>query len=161
MAEELLHYFCCFERNSLFAVGCVKGCSKHVSSVVAAARYCSLTPCPFHPFSKHPILASLALWEYAIRGFAKGVSRTVSSGFFFSENETGKTKRKKTGKNGIKRKKRKKTEINKEQKGKNGRKWKKTEKRKKSEVTPFRFAKPRAIRRITSHIAVAPRDLGH
>ena len=32
----------------------MKGCSKHVSSVVAAARYCNLTPCRFHPFSKHP-----------------------------------------------------------------------------------------------------------
>ena len=54
MVEELLHYFCCFECNSLSAIGCVKGCSKHVSSVVAAAKYCSLTPCRFHPFSKHP-----------------------------------------------------------------------------------------------------------
>ena len=54
MVEELLHSFCCFECNSLFAIGCVKGCSKHVSSAVAAARYCSLTPCRFHPFSKHP-----------------------------------------------------------------------------------------------------------
>ena len=54
MVEELLHYFCCFECNRLFAIRCVKGCSKHVSSVVAAARYCNLTPCRFHPFSKHP-----------------------------------------------------------------------------------------------------------
>ena len=54
MAEELLHCLCCFECNSLFAIGCVKGCSKHVSSVVAAARHCNLTPCRFHPFSKHP-----------------------------------------------------------------------------------------------------------
>ena len=54
MVEELLHYFCCFECNSLSSLGCVKGCSKHVSSVVAAAKYCSVTPCRFHPFSKHP-----------------------------------------------------------------------------------------------------------
>ena len=56
MVEELLHFFCCFECNSLFAIGCVKGCSKHVSSVVAATKYCNLTPCRigFHPFSKHP-----------------------------------------------------------------------------------------------------------
>ena len=39
MVEELLHYFCCFECNSLFAIGCVKGCAKHVSSVVGAAKY--------------------------------------------------------------------------------------------------------------------------
>ena len=32
----------------------MKGCSQHVSSVVAAAKHCSLTPCRFHPFSKHP-----------------------------------------------------------------------------------------------------------
>ena len=80
MVEELLHYFCCFECNSLFAIGCVKGCSKHVSSVVAAARYCSLTPCRFHPFSKHPIevfsltqvLASIwrQVWRVAGRGQA-------------------------------------------------------------------------------------------
>ena len=38
----------------MFAIGGVKRCSKHVSSVVAAAKYCSLTPCRFHPFSKHP-----------------------------------------------------------------------------------------------------------
>ena len=38
----------------MFAIGCVKGCSKDVSSVVAPAKYCSLTPCRFHPFSKHP-----------------------------------------------------------------------------------------------------------
>ena len=43
MVEELLHSFCCFECKSLFAIGCVKGCSKHVSSEVGAARYCSLT----------------------------------------------------------------------------------------------------------------------
>ena len=54
MVEELLHYFCCFECNSLFAIGCVKGCSKHVSSVVGAARYCSLTPCRFHPLLQTP-----------------------------------------------------------------------------------------------------------
>ena len=54
MVEELLHPFCCFECNSFFTIGCVKGCSKHVSSVVAAAKYCSLTPSRFHPFSKHP-----------------------------------------------------------------------------------------------------------
>ena len=60
MVEELLHYFCCFECNSLFAIGCVKGCSKHVSSVVAAAKYCSPTPCRFHPFSKHPISGGFA-----------------------------------------------------------------------------------------------------
>ena len=35
-----------------------EGCSKHVSSVVAAAKYCSLTPCQFHPFSKHPSFVS-------------------------------------------------------------------------------------------------------
>ena len=55
--RTIASYFCCFECNSLFAIGCAKGCSKHVSSVVAAARYCcycSLTPCRFHPFSKHP-----------------------------------------------------------------------------------------------------------
>ena len=51
MVEELLHSFCCFERNSLFATGCVKGCSKHVSSGVAAEKYCSLTPCRFQLFS--------------------------------------------------------------------------------------------------------------
>ena len=55
MVEELLHYFCCFECNHLFAIGCVKGSSKHVLSVVAAAKYCNLIPCRFHPFSKHPI----------------------------------------------------------------------------------------------------------
>ena len=49
MVEQLLHYFCCFECNSLFAIGRVKGCSKHVSSVVAAAKSCNLTPCRFHP----------------------------------------------------------------------------------------------------------------
>ena len=59
MVEELLHSFCCFECNSLSAIGCVTGCSKHVSSVVAAAKYWNLTPCRFHPlpispFSKHP-----------------------------------------------------------------------------------------------------------
>ena len=70
MVEELLHSFCCSECNRLFAIGCVKGCSKHVSSVVAAAKYCNLTPCRFHPFSKHPscrqinvnILLCDALW---------------------------------------------------------------------------------------------------
>ena len=56
MVEELLHYFCCFECNGLFAKGSVKGCSKHVSSVVAAAKYCSLTPCQFQPFSKRPMV---------------------------------------------------------------------------------------------------------
>ena len=54
MVEELLHSFCCFECNRLFAIGCVKGCVEHVSSVVAAGACCSLTPCRFHPFSKHP-----------------------------------------------------------------------------------------------------------
>ena len=50
-------------QNSLPSViGCVKGCSKHVSSVVAAAKYCSLTPCRFHPFSKHPSYVGLATW---------------------------------------------------------------------------------------------------
>ena len=38
--------FCC---SSLFALGCVKGCPKHVSSAVAAAKYCSLASCRFHP----------------------------------------------------------------------------------------------------------------
>ena len=36
MVEELLHYFCCFKDNRSFAIVRVKGCSKHVSSVVAA-----------------------------------------------------------------------------------------------------------------------------
>ena len=54
MVEELLHCFCCFGCNSLFAIGCVKGCSKHVSSAVTVAKYCNLTPCRFQPFSKHP-----------------------------------------------------------------------------------------------------------
>ena len=38
MVEELLHYFCCFECNSLFAIGCVKGCPKYVSSVVTTGN---------------------------------------------------------------------------------------------------------------------------
>ena len=64
MVEELLLCFCCFERNSLFGIGCVKGCSKHVSSVVAVARYCKLTPCRFHPFSKHlSSVYSYQLWK--------------------------------------------------------------------------------------------------
>ena len=46
--------FCCFECKSLFAIGRVKGCSKHASNVAVAAKYCNLTPCRFHPFSKHP-----------------------------------------------------------------------------------------------------------
>ena len=91
--------------------------------------------------------------SHFFRGFAKGVSRTVSPRFFL------KMKRKKTEENGKKRKKterngkkRKKTERN----GTNGRKRKKNEengkktrkkrkkteengkKRKKSEATPFR-----------------------
>ena len=59
MVEDLLHYFCCFECESLFEMGCVKGCSKHVWSVVAAAKHCSLAPCQDHPFSKHPIVGLL------------------------------------------------------------------------------------------------------
>ena len=49
MVKELLHSFkfCCFECNRLFAIFCMKGCSKHVLSVVAAAKYCNLTPCRF------------------------------------------------------------------------------------------------------------------
>ena len=35
----------------------MKGCSSRVSSVVAAAKYCSLTTCRFHPFSKHPTIS--------------------------------------------------------------------------------------------------------
>ena len=41
IVKELLHSLCCFECNSLFAIGCVRECSKHFSSVVAAAKYCS------------------------------------------------------------------------------------------------------------------------
>ena len=49
------------------SLGCVKGCSKHVSSVVAAAKYCSLTPCRFHPFSKHPSLHTFTRTEQNVR----------------------------------------------------------------------------------------------
>ena len=49
-----LHSFCCFECNRLFAIARVKGRSKHVSSVACHGKYCSRTPCRFHPFSKHP-----------------------------------------------------------------------------------------------------------
>ena len=61
-----------------------------------ASLRCALPSCPSDSTSAF------------FRGFAKGVSRTVSPRFFFSENET--EKRKKTEKNGRKRKKRKKTE---------------------------------------------------
>ena len=42
------------ECNSSFAIVCVKRHSKHISSVVAAGKHCSRTPCRFHSFSKHP-----------------------------------------------------------------------------------------------------------
>ena len=56
MVKEPLRSLCCFKCNRLFAKGCLKGCSKHVPSVVATALFCNLTPSRFHPFSKHPIL---------------------------------------------------------------------------------------------------------
>ena len=102
MVEELLHYFCCFECNGSSAIGCVKGCSKHVSSVVTAAKYCSLTPCRFHPFSKHrkkrfetgaeglPSLSAQAQsqWTSAIRnqGFS---NKRKESAPFFVQGKTG------------------------------------------------------------------------
>ena len=51
MVEELLHYFCCFECNSLFAIGCVKGCSKHVRvwsprPSIAVSPLADFTPSP-------------------------------------------------------------------------------------------------------------------
>ena len=55
MVEELLRTISAVSSAIVWSsLGCVKGCSKHVSSVVAAAKYCSVTPCRFHPFSKHP-----------------------------------------------------------------------------------------------------------
>ena len=99
MADELLHYFCCFERNSLFAIDCVKGCYEHLSSAVAAAKYCNLTPCRFHPFSKHPTnlgnpptsLPSLSpILARHPRKFRKGLRRPSSPNLQKNPKRTGK-----------------------------------------------------------------------
>ena len=52
MDVELLQYFCCFECNHLFAIARVKGRSKHVSSVVAAASIAIAPLATFTP-SRH------------------------------------------------------------------------------------------------------------
>ena len=68
----------------VFAIGCVKGCSKHVSSAVAAARYCNLTPCRFHPFPKHLNYFELTVWHtrciVKTGGFTRGVCK--NRGFY-------------------------------------------------------------------------------
>ena len=84
MVEELLHYLCCFECNSLFAIGCVKGCSKHVSSVVAEAKYCSLTPCRFHPFSKPECTKIAHRCSLAIFTADKGIAGNSAARIIFT-----------------------------------------------------------------------------
>ena len=105
-------------------------------------------------------------WPHPTRGFAKGVSRTVSPRFF-SENETEKKngkKRKKTEKNGKKRNKRKTTEKNgrkqkenTEKTEENGRKRKKTEKIGSDTVPATPFAKLRPTQDLPSPSGPAPR----
>ena len=51
--------FLLFRVQSFICNRLCEGMFQHVSSVVAAARYCSLTPCRFHPFFKHPKIDGL------------------------------------------------------------------------------------------------------